>query len=152
MSIDVRRRRLTRAAVATIAALGLLTGPASQTAHAAPATPAPASQHQGAIHTVTLITGDVVRLVDAGGGRQVAEVRRPQRAPGGVRTQTIGKDLYVWPDEAMPLVAANAVDRRLFNVSLLVRGGYDDARRAEIPLIATYGGARAAVQRTAGTT
>ncbi|WP_327011282.1 S8 family serine peptidase [Dactylosporangium sp. NBC_01737] len=157
MSIDVRRGRTVRAAVASLAALGLLTGPASQAAHAAPATPAPASASasaaQGATHTVTLITGDVVRLVDAGGGKQVAEVRRPRRAPGGVRTQTIGKDLYVWPDEAMPLVAANAVDRRLFNVSLLVRGGYDDARRAEIPLIATYGGARAAVQqRTAGTT
>ena len=150
MSIDVRRGRLTRAAVASLAALGLLTGPASQNAHAAPTTPVP--QKPGATHTVTLITGDVVRLVDAGGGKQVAEVRRPQRAPGGVRTETIGKDLYVWPDEAMPLIAADSVDRRLFNVSLLVRSGYDDARRAEIPLIATYGRTRAAGQGTAGTT
>lgn len=159
MSIDVRRRRLTRAAVASLTALGLLTGPASQTAYAAPANPDTASQQTrqaqraGAGSTVTLITGDVVRLVDAGGGKQVADVRRPRGAPGGVRTETIGKDLYVWPDEAMPLVAADAVDRRLFNVSLLVRSGYDDARRAEIPLIATYGRARAAGgQPPAGTT
>ncbi|MET7402958.1 S8 family serine peptidase [Dactylosporangium sp. NPDC005572] len=138
MLIDERRRRRAGAAVAALALLGLLTGPVTP----AGAAPAPAKQAQhGRDTTVTLITGDVVRLIDVGGGKQIADVRRPQRAPGGVRTETIGGDLYVWPDEALPLVAADRLDRRLFNVSLLVRSGYDDAKRAELPLITTAAGA-----------
>ncbi|HTJ39805.1 MAG TPA: S8 family serine peptidase [Dactylosporangium sp.] len=143
MSIDARRRLALRAAVASLVAAALLTGPVAPAVGAAP--PATHRDAVGKAATVTLITGDVVRLFDAGGAKQAADVRRPGHAPGGVRTETIGGDLYVWPDEALPLVAADRIDRRLFNVSLLVRSGYDDARRAEIPLIATGGAARAAV-------
>ncbi|WP_426512950.1 S8 family serine peptidase [Dactylosporangium sp. McL0621] len=137
MFIDVgHRRHLPRAAVATLAVAALLTGPVTPAA-AGPPSGQTAHPAAGRSTTVTLITGDVVRLVDAGGGRQIADVRRPARAPGGVRTETIGGDLYVWPDEALPLLAADRLDRRLFDVSLLVRSGYDDAKQADLPLIAT---------------
>ncbi len=42
------------------------------------------------------------------------------------------------PDEAMPLIAADKLDRQLFNVTDLIEMGYDDAQSGEVPLIATY--------------
>ena len=36
------------------------------------------------------------------------------------------------------MLAADKLDRRLFNVTDLIEMGYDDARTAELPLIATY--------------
>src|SRR5690349_10084409 len=50
-------------------------------------------------HTVTLLTGDVVRVTGLSGGEQTADVTRPPGALGGVRTETVGGDLYVIPDE-----------------------------------------------------
>ncbi|MEU2630212.1 S8 family serine peptidase [Kitasatospora sp. NPDC007106] len=97
-----------------------------------------AARQGGATHSVTLITGDVVRVMDLGQGRQAVDVTRPAGAPGGVRTENVGKDLYVFPDEAMPFLAAGALDRRLFDVTSLVAQGYDDAHSDGIPLIVGY--------------
>ncbi|HEY2672713.1 MAG TPA: S8 family peptidase, partial [Rugosimonospora sp.] len=49
-----------------------------------------------------------------------------------------GGDLYVVPQDAVRLVESGKVDRRLFDVTGLVRGGYDDASRATLPLIVGY--------------
>lgn len=57
--------------------------------------------------------------------------------------QEANHDLYVLPDEALPLLSANKIDRRLFDVTELIKYGYDDAQAADLPLIATYGLTRA---------
>jgi hypothetical protein len=76
-------------------------------------------------------------------GRQIADVDRPASAVGGVRLQEIKGDLYVIPDEAVALLGANKLDRRLFNVTDLIEIGYDDAKSSGVPLIATYPAAQA---------
>jgi subtilisin family serine protease len=130
----MRSRLLSTAAAVSLAAAGLLA--IEPTAHAAPppapGAPAPVS------HTVTLVTGDVVTLTTLGDGQQVAEVDRPDDATGGVVMREIGDDLYVLPDEALPLITAQRLDRRLFNVTDLIEMGYDDAHTASVPLIAAY--------------
>ncbi|MFJ8226024.1 S8 family serine peptidase [Streptomyces griseus] len=119
--------------------------PFTGTAGAAPAprdgTPRPETRAES--HTVTLITGDVVAYVDGPGDRDTVSVDRPDGAEGGVRVQQAGEDVYVLPDEATALIAAGTLDRRLFNVSALVRMGYDDENAGSVPLIATYPPARA---------
>ncbi|GLH96659.1 peptidase [Phytohabitans aurantiacus] len=126
-------RRLVAAAVTLpLIAAGLAVLPA---AASAARTPAPTATP--ATHTVTLITGDVVTIQTLAGGQQIADVKRPDNATGGVRVESGGGDLYVLPDEAVPLVNADRLDRRLFNVTDLVEMGYDDAKAGGIPLIAT---------------
>ncbi|MFF0398442.1 S8 family serine peptidase [Streptomyces sp. NPDC005248] len=91
-------------------------------------------------HVVTLITGDKVTVRTLGDGRSVATVKRPENLTGGVQTQTVGKDLYVYPAEALPYVAAGVLDRRLFDVTQLIADGYDDKHASGLPLIVQYDG------------
>jgi subtilisin family serine protease len=44
-------------------------------------------------------------------------------------------ETFVVPSDALALVGRDLVDRRLFDVSALVRFGYDDASRSDVPLI-----------------
>ncbi|MFI6416196.1 S8 family peptidase [Streptomyces sp. NPDC050842] len=147
------RRRLIAAATAALLASGLavLQAPAQAApAQAAPAKPtAPAKP--SATHQVTLVTGDVVTVTTAADGKQIADVDRPDSAVGGVKLQEIKGDLYVIPDEAAPLLGTDRLDRRLFNVTDLIEMGYDDAKAAAVPLIATYAEptSRAAAEPTA---
>ncbi|MFE1444243.1 S8 family serine peptidase [Streptomyces sp. NPDC058739] len=89
-------------------------------------------------HKVTLVTGDVVTVTSTADGRQIADVDRPESAVGGVKFQEVMGDLFVIPDEAAPLLGRDRLDRRLFNVTDLIEMGYDDAKSAAVPLIATY--------------
>ncbi|WP_424921339.1 S8 family serine peptidase [Streptomyces sp. wa1] len=89
-------------------------------------------------HDITLVTGDVVHWTDGAGSQDTVTVDRPEGATGGVHVQQAGEDIYVIPDEATALIAAEKLDRRLFNISTLVEMGYDDRRSGGIPLIATY--------------
>ncbi|MDX2562938.1 S8 family serine peptidase [Streptomyces sp. TX20-6-3] len=142
------RRRLIAAATAVpLLASGLL---ALESAQAAPAKP-PVPAKPSATHKVTLVTGDVVTVTTTADGKQLAEVDRPDSAVGGVKLQEIKGDLFVIPDEAAPLLGADTLDRRLFNVTDLIEMGYDDAKSAAVPLIATYTQpkSRAAVEPTA---
>ncbi|MFD9463053.1 hypothetical protein [Streptomyces sp. NPDC060027] len=80
------RRRPLAAAVGTLAVLTSLAWPPGLAVADAPSSaddahPAPADTGQ---HTVTLLSGDVVRLTDLGGGNQTADVTRP---PGDRITQ-----------------------------------------------------------------
>ncbi|MFE0590171.1 S8 family serine peptidase [Micromonospora echinospora] len=129
------RRRL----VAAVAAAGLVAaGVAAVRTPATAAGPAPAPPAATRdSHTVTLITGDRVTVTTLADGSATADVDRPEGATGGVRVQQTGDDLYVLPDEALPLLG-DKLDRRLFNVTDLIEMGYDDARSATLPLIATY--------------
>ncbi|MEV8535192.1 S8 family serine peptidase [Streptomyces sp. NPDC051211] len=144
-----RRRQLISAATAVpllASGLAVLQTPAQ----AAPSKP-PVPAKPSATHKVTLITGDVVTVTTMADGKQTADVDRPDSAVGGVKIQEIKGDLFVTPDEAVPLLGTNKLDRRLFNVTDLIEMGYDDAKSAAVPLIATYAQpkSRAAAEPTA---
>ncbi|MCX5395049.1 S8 family serine peptidase [Streptomyces sp. NBC_00094] len=130
-----RRQLISAATVVPLLASGLvvLQAPA-QAAPAKPTVPAKLS----ASHKVTLVTGDVVTVTTTADGKQIADVDRPDGAVGGVKLQEVKGDLFVIPDEAVPLLGTDRLDRRLFNVTDLIEMGYDDAKSAAVPLIATY--------------
>ena len=96
---------------------------------------------------VTLITGDVVRVTEAG-GRTTASLEQAAGSSGGIRAVTIGDDLYVLPEEALPYLAAGRLDRELLNVTGLIEQGYDDKSTASLPLIAQYAPGKAPAERT----
>ncbi|WP_432043885.1 S8 family peptidase [Streptomyces cadmiisoli] len=95
-------------------------------------------------HTVTLVTGDVVTTRRSGSSGGTVEVRGAAGGPAQARVMEAGDDLYVYPDAAMPYVAAGLMDPRLFNVTGLIAQGYDDARSERLPLIVSYRSAAAA--------
>ncbi|MGV9849099.1 S8 family peptidase [Streptomyces sp. NPDC003442] len=152
------RESTSTAATSAVAAL-LVTGVMMGAALAAPGsglgvrtTSAVTSTGSGTgspVGSITLITGDRVRL-DA--ENQVIGV---QHAPGRegvpVSVRRSGDDSYVLPSDAAALIGQGALDKRLFNVSGLVRAGYDDARRGTLPLIVSYQG-KAAKKRDAAKT
>ncbi|MFC7264543.1 S8 family serine peptidase [Streptomyces lutosisoli] len=107
---------------------------AGQTSTTAPATTRAAS----AARTVTLVTGDKVTVTDLGGGKKTVTVERPKGATGAVRTQVTNGTVTVVPDEALPYLRAGTLDRRLFDVSELIRQGLTDQKTDELPLIVTY--------------
>lgn len=91
--------------------------------------------------TVTLVTGDRILVSTDTAGRTAATAM--PRADGSqplVQTRQSGKDLYVYPEGAVKALAAGKVDPELFNVTGLVRQGYDDAHTKKLPLIAVYDG------------
>lgn len=80
---------------------------------------------------VTLVTGDRVQL-DARG--QVTGVRRaPGRGHVPLSVRRLGDDQYVIPADAAALIGQGVLDKRLFDVSGLIRAGYDDTRRGTLP-------------------
>ena len=96
---SIRRRRWQAVAALTAASLvaaGIMAIPSP-----AQATRQPLTGPRVPSHTITLVTGDTVTVTTLADGRQVADVRRPESATGGVRLQQSGGDLYVLPDEAL---------------------------------------------------
>ncbi|GAA2814742.1 S8 family peptidase [Streptomyces showdoensis] len=90
--------------------------------------------------TVTLVTGDRVLVTrDAEGNPAATALPREDGTLPLVQTRRSGQDLYVYPEGATAALAAGRVDEELFNVTGLVRQGYDDAGSATLPLIAVYG-------------
>ncbi|MBD0709511.1 MULTISPECIES: S8 family peptidase [unclassified Streptomyces] len=90
--------------------------------------------------TVTLVTGDrVVVTHDAEGNPAATALPREDGTVPLVQTRRSGRDLYVYPEAATAALAAGRVDEELFNVTGLVRQGYDDAASDSLPLIAIYG-------------
>ncbi|MEV0091343.1 S8 family serine peptidase [Streptomyces sp. NPDC050738] len=97
------------------------------------------AEKQGRPVTVTLVTGDKVRVTKGGSGRSSAvALPREDGTQPLVETRQSGKDLYVYPEGAAAAIAAGKVDEQLFNVTGLIAQGYDDAHAKSIPLIATY--------------
>ncbi|BEL04039.1 S8 family serine peptidase [Actinoplanes sichuanensis] len=92
---------------------------ASPPAHSAPATST----------TITLITGDKVTVRPGGTAVQ---------GPEGSHITTVGPDTYVYPDGVLPYVAAGRLDKRLFNITYLLREGYGDAATDRLPVILGY--------------
>jgi subtilisin family serine protease len=137
------RHVLVATAATLIAVVPLAVTPAS----AEPGSPAPAgpaaSGSAGArvplgvapgTYTITLITGDRVELtVEAGGQYQVSAADdahiQSEAGPDGV---------YVYPEDALPAVQSDQLDRDLFNVAYLAANGYADAATGSLPVIVTY--------------
>ncbi|MGW8883912.1 S8 family serine peptidase [Streptomyces sp. NPDC055749] len=94
---------------------------------------------------VTLLTGHTVTVA----GGQVLSVTDADGHPAEYQTRQLGEDLYVLPLEANVLIARNRVDETLFNISELIRSGYDDARTTGIPVLATYASAERAATSAA---
>ncbi|MEU7027922.1 S8 family serine peptidase [Streptomyces sp. NPDC046275] len=90
--------------------------------------------------TVTLVTGDRIAVTtDAAGDPAATALPREDGTVPFVQTRRSGRDLYVYPERATTALAAGRVDPELFNVTGLIRQGYDDASTATLPLIAVYG-------------
>jgi hypothetical protein len=89
--------------------------------------------------TVTLVTGDHVRLLNRAGGEPLFGVEpAPGRENVGFVRESRGDgDVTVIPADAVALVEQGRLDPRLFDVSELVRQGYTDAR-STLPLIVSY--------------
>ena len=112
---------------ATVAAPGGSTLRAGAAGSASPAT-----------RYVTLLTGDRVRLDTR--GRVTAVRQAPGREHVPVSVRGVGGDQYVVPADAAALIGQGVLDKRLFDVSGLLRAGYDDTRRGTLPLIVSYEG------------
>nr|WP_240982205.1 S8 family serine peptidase [Streptomyces sp. S3(2020)] len=119
------------AALAAALGAGLLVGTSdsAEAARSGPPAGAPA-------RTVTLVTGDKVTL-DAK-GKVTGVVAADGREGMAFRIQQAAGHAYVLPGDAEPLIANGTADRRLFDVTQLVRSRYDEARRSDLPLIVTY--------------
>ncbi|MFE5659384.1 S8 family peptidase [Streptomyces sp. NPDC056517] len=99
-------------------------------------TPAPRDAVRTA--TVTLVTGDKVTVATRAGKTVAVNVTPYRDSAAGLRTYTVGTDVYVIPRDVEALVHNGRVDKRLFNVTQLVAQGFDDAHRASTPLIVRY--------------
>ncbi|MFC8428422.1 S8 family serine peptidase [Streptomyces sp. NPDC057253] len=103
--------------------------------------PAKAARTASAVRTVTLVTGDRV-LVDGTG--QVSGVQRAQGREGmPFSVRVVAGHTRVVPGDAQLLLAEGRLDPRLFDVTQLVKDGYDDAGRSDLPLIVTFRGKKA---------
>lgn len=118
--------------VATVTALAV-TPPAPANAQAAPRPTSPATST-----TITLITGDKVTVRPG-----VTTVQGPDGEPVGAHITSVGPDTYVYPDTAMPYVGTGLLDKRLFNVTRLLRDGYGDTAAGRLPVILGYQNAAA---------
>ena len=125
-----------RAAAVLAVAMLAVTVHAIAFAEPAPAgeQPAPAGElprpPAGPIRTVTLLTGDKVRLA----GDAVTVEPGPGRDMMAFRTHETNGHVSVIPIDAAPLLATGKLDPRLFDVTTLVADGYDD-RRTDLPLL-----------------
>ncbi|MFG3365149.1 S8 family serine peptidase [Streptomyces sp. NPDC048156] len=98
-----------------------------------------AAAKEAAGSVVTLVTGDRILVTKDGSGRSAATALPGEDGTAPlVQTRTSGQDLYVYPAGAVKAIADDRVDEELFNVTGLVRQGYDDAHSKSLPLIAVY--------------
>ncbi|MFF8697020.1 S8 family serine peptidase [Streptomyces sp. NPDC015144] len=129
---------------AAVLAAGVLIAtlsPVASGANAAPVSPSVGADSAGRpkVVSVTLVTGDRVRLETFPGGRKAVSV---EPAPGATQADftqlEIDKQTYVLPRAALPYISSGKLDRQLFNITSLIEQGYDDAHTSAIPLIARY--------------
>ncbi|MGK5673671.1 S8 family serine peptidase [Micromonospora sp. URMC 106] len=87
---------------------------------------------------MTLITGDRVLVRDVGGQTKVLVESAPRPGLAQFQEFTRRGDRYVLPHDAAGLVRDGVLDRELFNVTGLIRQGYDDASVPAVPLLVQY--------------
>jgi hypothetical protein len=128
MPVGAKLSKLPAVLLSAVLAVGWAPVPAPADPVARPA----ASQFLGA---VTLITGDHVAV------RRVGARLVPQVQPAAGRehlhfaTTGVGDSLSVVPADAWAAVRTGQLDERLFDVAALLRDGFGDAGRTDIPLI-----------------
>ena len=139
-----RTVRTTASLTAFVLTTGLALVPALSASAATAAKPK--AVHMPTVKSVTLVTGDVVRVTTAADGRKAVTLQpRPDGTIPQAAISEVHGHLYVVPTEAFGLLAANRLDRRLFDVTELIEDGYDDASRDTLPVMVDYGkGATAA--------
>lgn len=92
----------------------------------------PPAAGTGQLRTVTLLTGDQMRVAEG----KVASVRMAAgRETQRVWQYELNGHQYVVPADAAPLVQQDRLDRRLFDITELVDQGMDDAATTTVPLI-----------------
>lgn len=128
------------AVLAVTAAVPSMAEPRTATADTSPLVGSAGSAARGdGSSVVTLVNGD--RILVTSDGKDRAGASALPGADGTVpliQTRQSGKDLYVYPEGAVHAIADGKVDEELFNVTGLVRQGYDDAHAKKLPLIAVY--------------
>lgn len=157
MSTRVRKAALVAPALAILAAPFLGGGLAQAGPPAVPPTVPPAGTTAAAngspAGSVTLITGDVVTLTAAPGGKFAASVE-----PGAGRddltfhTFEVDGELRVVPADAVAYLGAGTLDIDLFEVSSLLENGYGDDDRDDLPLIVEYSDGVRTTAETPGVT
>ncbi|MCW3816903.1 S8 family serine peptidase [Micromonospora sp. DR5-3] len=133
-----------RAALAALAVGALVVALAPVVAASPAAAVAGAGNDVGTVTAVTLVTGDRALIRTGADGRRLVSLEQADGRRGVATIREDGDALYVIPEDALALVSAGTVDRRLFDVNLLVRSGYDDRASDKLPVITTYGSAVAA--------
>ncbi|SFD11042.1 S8 family serine peptidase [Bacillus sp. UNCCL81] len=98
--------------------------------------------------TITLITGDVVKVKKIENGKSVINVEPADPNNAGVQMYTIGEDTYVIPSSAIPYLAADKLDEDLFNVTKLIADGYDDNSLSSLLFIVEYTDSKASSVQT----
>ncbi|GAA1709028.1 S8 family serine peptidase [Kribbella yunnanensis] len=140
--------RIPAVTLAAVLTLGAVT-----VAPASAGSPPQRESVQPTTSSVTLITGDVVSVTDAGNGKKAASV---QPGPGRERVafHTVEADggLRVLPSDAVPYISTGVLDVDLFDVDELIRDGYGDSAAPQLPLIVKYAGGARASSALAGTT
>ncbi|TDO54957.1 subtilase family protein [Kribbella sp. VKM Ac-2527] len=134
---------------AALALAGTTTLQATAVPTASTASAAPAGKSQ----KITLITGDVVEVTDAGAGKKAANVQ-PAAGRERVAFHTIEVDggLRVLPSDAVQFVSSGVLDVDLFDVEELLADGYGDTATSNLPLIVRYAGGVQARSALTGTT
>ncbi|PZH17226.1 hypothetical protein C1I97_05360 [Streptomyces sp. NTH33] len=139
MSREHRGGRLLAAALAVAIAAGVV-GSAAASGAETPAGP-PRAEEPVSMRTVTLVTGDRVRLSTFAGGKEGVTVQPgPGREGVSFAYQSRGDSVTVIPSDALALLQRGSVDARLFDVKALTRMGYDDQKRSTLQLIVRYQG------------
>ncbi|GAA2834006.1 S8 family peptidase [Kribbella solani] len=140
-------------ALTTAAVLALGAATVIPSAAAPPPRPPAGSLGTSATSVVTLITGDVVEVTDAGGGKKAATVR-PAAGREGVSFHTVEADggLRVLPSDAVPYISTGVLDVNLFDVDELIADGYGDSAARQLPLIVKDTPGVHSAQALAGTT
>ncbi|MDL9980499.1 S8 family peptidase [Microbacterium sp. ASV49] len=146
-----RARRRARSVVAALSGVALGIGGIALAAPSIAATTGSSSDSQTPLvgsaeakaatssATVTLISGDRVRVTRTADGQPVAQL-----LPGDDGTVTPyetyrdGDNVYVFPSTASAALASGRIDRELFDVTGLVAAGYDDAHADAVHVIAQY--------------
>lgn len=125
-------RRWARSTAALAVVVTAVTPPGGGTAAFARETADPGGREA----VLTLVTGDRVHVVTGADGKRLvrAEAGKGRGNVAFYRRARAG-ELSVVPSDVAPLVMAGRVDPALFDVTRLLREGYGDASRKDIPLI-----------------
>ncbi|MGW1093370.1 S8 family serine peptidase [Streptomyces sp. NPDC002596] len=124
------------AVLAAMAAVGATAAPVYSAPRAQAAAGVQTAAAGASATTVTLVTGDRITVSTApDGSRTYSAEPAPGSEPGTFLARSeLNGETYFYPSDVIGQIG-NRLDPQLFNVTALLRDGYDDSRRATLPLI-----------------